>query len=80
MKRMARLARDGKVAFSTVHLDESSQHIPKSDIVAIIKTAKSFSDADVQVELLGNAIQGATEARPSSSEGIALLAAAAFSS
>jgi RND superfamily putative drug exporter len=70
------VSRDGRIAFSTLHLDVHGRDMKKADIVAIIDTAKSFSNSNLEVELLGNAIQQAREMKPASSEGIALLAAA----
>jgi RND superfamily putative drug exporter len=70
------ISKDGKIGFSTLHLDISGHDITKADVTAIINTAKSFSGSRLQVELLGSAIQKATETKPGSSEGIALLAAA----
>lgn len=74
--RSRSVSKDGTIAFSTVHFDVSGRDIKKADVVAIINTAKSFSDSNLQVELLGNSIQHANEAKPGSSEGIALFAAA----
>jgi RND superfamily putative drug exporter len=74
--RSREISQDGSIAFSTVHLDVRSREMNKADIFAIVNTAKSFSNANLQVELLGNAIQRANEAKPGSSEGFALLAAA----
>jgi len=70
------ISKDGKIGFSTLHLDVSARDMSKADVAAIINTAKSYSGNTLQVELLGSAIQKATEAKPGSSEGIALLAAA----
>jgi RND superfamily putative drug exporter len=74
--RSHEISQDGTIAFSTVHLDVHGRDMKKADIVAIIDTAKSFSTSNLQVELLGNVIQQSREAKPASSEGIALLAAA----
>ena len=70
------ISQDGTIAFSTVHLDVSGRDVKRSDVVTIVNTAKSFSTSNLQVELLGNAIQQASQTKPGSSEGIALLAAA----
>ena len=74
--RNGAISKDGKIGFSTLHLDVSGRDISKADVVSIINTAKSFSGSNLQVELLGSTIQKASEAKPGSSEGIALLAAA----
>lgn len=74
--RNSAISKDGKIAFSTLHLDVSGRDLKKSEVMTIISTAKSFSGSNLQVEMLGAAIQTANEAKPGSSEGIALLAAA----
>ena len=73
--RNGAISKDGKIGFSTLHLDVSGRDISKADVVSIINTAKSFSGSNLQVELLGSTIQKASEAKPGSSEGIALLVA-----
>ena len=67
---------DGTIAFSTVHLDVLGRNIKPEDVKKIISTAKGFQNSNLQVELLGSSIQQASQAKPASSEGIALLAAA----
>lgn len=74
--RNGAISKDGKIGFSTLHLDVSGRDMTKADVVNIVNTAKSFSGSGLQVELLGATIQKATETKPGSSEGIALLAAA----
>lgn len=74
--RNGAISRDGRIGFSTLHLDLSGRDISKADVVSIVKTAKSFSGSNLEVELLGSTIQKASEAKTGSSEGIALLAAA----
>ena len=74
--RNGAISKDGKIGFSTLHLDVLGRQMSKADVVAIINTARSFSGSTVQVELLGSTIQQATQTKPGSSEGIALLAAA----
>ncbi len=74
--RNGAISKDGKIGFSTLHLDVLGRQMSKADVVAIVNTARSFSGGTVQVELLGSTIQKATETKPGSSEGIALLAAA----
>ena len=74
--RSQAVSKDGTIAFSTVHLDVSGRQVKKVDVVAIINTAKSFSNSDLQVELLGNSIQQVSQTKPGSSVEIALLAAA----
>ena len=75
-ERNGALSKDGTIGFSTLHLDVSGQDIKKSDVMLIVNTARSFSGSNLEIELLGTSIQKANEARPGSSEGIALLAAA----
>lgn len=65
-----------QIAFATVHLKTSGQDISVSSVKKIIATAQSFSSHKVEVELLGDVIQKASQNKPSSSEAIALLAAA----
>ena len=70
------MSKDKTIAFSTLTLDVAPQDIKPKEISAIIDTAKSFVSDSLKVELLGNSIQRASQAKPASSEGIALLAAA----
>lgn len=70
------LSKDQKIAFATVHLDDSGGNLSAASIEKIISTAKSFSSNKIQVELLGEVIQKVSQTKPGSSEGIALLAAA----
>ncbi len=74
--RIGAVSKDGKIAFSTLHLDVLGRDMSKADVLAIVNTARGFSGSTIQVELLGTAIQKATQTKPGSSEGIALLAAA----
>ena len=67
------ISADQTVAFSTVFLD--ARKIPDAATKVIISTAKSFNSSNMQVELLGDAVAKANEAKPSSSEFVALLAA-----
>jgi len=67
------ISADQTVAFSTVFLD--ARNIPDAATKVIISTAKSFNSSNMQVELLGDAVAKANEAKPSSSEFVALLAA-----
>jgi RND superfamily putative drug exporter len=73
--RNGALSKDGTIGFSTLHLDVSGSNIKKSDVMLIVNTARSFSGSNLEIELLGASIQKANEARPGSSEGIAMLAA-----
>ena len=67
------ISTDQSVAFSTVFLD--ARDIPNEATKAIISSAKSFSSSTIQIELLGDAVARANEAKPSSSEFISLIAA-----
>lgn len=73
--RNGAISKDGTIGFSTVHLDVSGSNIKKSDVMLIVDTARSFSGPNLEIELLGTSIQKANEAKPGSSERIALLAA-----
>jgi RND superfamily putative drug exporter len=70
------VSEDGKIAFSTVHLDVNGRDVKKNEIEKFISTAKSFSRSDLQIELLGDSIANMSEARPSESTRLALLIAA----
>jgi RND superfamily putative drug exporter len=74
--RSQAVSKDGEIAFATVHLDVSGHDMKKTDTLAIIHKAQSFNSSNLQVELLGNAIQQVRESKPASSEEIALIAAA----
>jgi RND superfamily putative drug exporter len=67
---------DGKIAFSVVYLDGMGGAVPIPAVKTIITTAKSFQIPGLRIELLGAPIQEASQAKPGSSEGIALFAAA----
>jgi RND superfamily putative drug exporter len=70
------ISKDGTVAFTTVYLDTIGRAVPLPAIKAIINTAKSYQNSSLQIELLGASVQEASQAKPGSSEGIALLASA----
>ena len=74
--RNGAISKDGKIGFSTLHLDVLGKDMSKADVMMIVNTARGFSGTNLQVELLGATIQKANQAKLGSSEGIALLAAA----
>jgi len=67
------VSKDGTIAYSTVFLD--AQDIPDAATNLIISSAKAFSSTNLQIEFLGDAVAKVSQAKPSSSEFISLLAA-----
>jgi RND superfamily putative drug exporter len=72
----AQISKDGKTAYATVTLTGKSRTVPKADILHLIDLTKAASSAGLQVDIGGDAIDGATEVSLSSSAAIGLGAAA----
>jgi RND superfamily putative drug exporter len=72
----AQVSKDGKTAYATVTLVGKSKAIPKADILHLIDLAQGASTAGLQVDIGGEAVDGATEVSLSSSAAIGLGAAA----
>jgi RND superfamily putative drug exporter len=70
------ISRDRTIAFSVVYLDGFGGAVPIPAVKSMIESAKSFQNSKLKIELLGAPIQQASQAKPGSSEGIALFAAA----
>jgi RND superfamily putative drug exporter len=70
------ISSDGKIAFSTLHLDVNGGEVNNADIARLIETAQSFSNSNLQIELLGDSIQNMSQARPGESTRLALFIAA----
>jgi RND superfamily putative drug exporter len=72
----AQISKDGKTAYATVTLTGKSQSVSKQDILHLIDLTQAVSTAGLQVEIGGDAIEGATGVSLSSSAAIGLGAAA----
>ena len=69
------ISKDGRTAYATVTFNAAAGRIPVADITRVIDTAQSARDADLLVELSGEAISGAAEGA-ASSEVVGVVAAA----
>ncbi|MFI5887019.1 MMPL family transporter [Streptomyces sp. NPDC051554] len=71
----SRISEDGRTAYATVTFDAQAERIPAADVTRVIDTARAARDADLRVELGGQAIGSAAEGRTQSTEAIGLVAA-----
>jgi putative drug exporter of the RND superfamily len=69
------ISADGRTAYATIHFTKLANEIPKEQIQKVIDLADAARSAGIEVELGGNAIKQFSQAPPSNSEGIGLLAA-----
>ena len=68
------MSKDDKIGFATLDLNQQGQNVSKTTSVAIINTAKSFANRNLDVQLGGAAIQiGEASGSQSSSEGLGIL-------
>ena len=70
------LSADGTVAYSQVMLNASGRELPRGAIKELISEGQSFNSSHLQIEFSGDSVARASQTMVSSSEGIALLAAA----
>ncbi|MFJ4789734.1 MMPL family transporter [Streptomyces sp. NPDC088794] len=70
-----RISKDGRTAYATVTFDAQAERIPAADVTRVIDTARAARDADLQVELGGQAISLAAEDKAQGTEAIGLVAA-----
>ncbi|WP_328497886.1 MMPL family transporter [Streptomyces sp. NBC_00414] len=70
-----RISEDGRTAYATVTFDAQADRIPVADVTRVIDTAQAARDADLEVELGGQAISYAAEGETQSTEAIGLVAA-----
>jgi putative drug exporter of the RND superfamily len=71
----AQVSRDGRTAYATVTFTEQAQDLAKPDVQHVIDLAHGARAPGLQVELGGGAIEQVSQAPPSNSEAIGLLAA-----
>ncbi|MGW3312743.1 MMPL family transporter [Streptomyces sp. NPDC001073] len=71
----ARISKDGRTAYATVTFDAQAERIPVADVTRVIDTAQAARDADLRVELGGQAVSDAAEGGTRSTEAIGLIAA-----
>ncbi|WP_420312749.1 MMPL family transporter [Streptomyces sp. YS-B37] len=71
----ARISKDGRTAYATVTFDAQAERIPVADVTRVIDTARAARDADLRVELGGQAVSDAAEGGTRSTEAIGLIAA-----
>ena len=69
------ISRDGRTAYATVTFDDQAQALAREDVRHVIDLAQGARAPGLEVELGGNAIEQVSQAPPSNSEGIGLLAA-----
>jgi len=67
---------DGTVAYSQIDLNASGRDLPRGAIKELISQGQSFKSSHLQIEFSGDSVARASQTMVSSSEGIALLAAA----
>ncbi len=72
----SQISEDGKTGYATVTLTGKSRIVSKKDILHLMDLTRTASSAGLQVEIGGEAIEGATEVSLSSSAAIGLGAAA----
>ena len=72
----AQISKDGLTAYATVSFTGQASALNVNDVDKVVSTAHAASTPSLQVELTGNAIDQVTQAKPSSSEGLGILAAA----
>ena len=70
------ISKDGATAYAQVNFAKQANLLADSDVNAVISAAQSADTATLQVQLTGNAIDQVSQAKPSSSEGLGVLAAA----
>ena len=72
----AQISKDGRTAYAQVNFTGQASSLNVKDVDKVIDTARAAGTSTLQVELTGNAIDQVTQAKPSSSEGLGILAAA----
>ena len=70
------ISKDGTTAYAQVNFTKQGNLLDTGDINAVITTAQAAGTPTLQVELTGNAIDQVDQAKPSSSEGLGIAAAA----
>ncbi|MFD0310071.1 MMPL family transporter [Streptomyces sp. NPDC127119] len=70
-----RISEDGRTAYATVTFDARADRIPAADVTRVVDTARAARDANLQVELGGEAISSVAEGGTQSTEAIGLVAA-----
>lgn len=71
----ARISKDGRTAYATVTFDAQAERLPVADVTRVIDTAQAARDAELRVELGGQAVSDAAEGKTRSTEAIGLIAA-----
>jgi RND superfamily putative drug exporter len=72
----AQMSPDRTTAYATVTFDAQGDRVPVADTTRVIRTAQAAADADLRVELGGEAVTDATGTPTPSTEYIGVLAAA----
>jgi RND superfamily putative drug exporter len=73
---MVQISKDHKIAYATLTFTKSSFDLDPSDVKNVISTAQSVSNSNLEIELGGQDIDQVEQTKPSSTEGIGVLAAA----
>ena len=72
----AQISQDRATAFATVTFDAQADKVPVADATRVIRTAQAAADANLQIDLGGEAVTDATGTSTPSTEYIGILAAA----
>jgi len=72
----SRISADGKTAYATIELADSSKQLSGAQVHALIDTAQKASTKTLEVELGGGAIQSTEQSPASDSEIVGIIAAA----
>jgi RND superfamily putative drug exporter len=70
------ISKNDKIAYATLTFTKSSFDLDQSDVKNVISTAQAASNSNLEIELGGQDIDQVEQTKPSSTEGIGVLAAA----
>jgi RND superfamily putative drug exporter len=70
------ISKNAKIAYATLTFTKSSFDLDQSDVKNVISTAQAASNSNLEIELGGQDIDQVEQTKPSSTEGIGVLAAA----
>ncbi|MDX3660009.1 MMPL family transporter [Streptomyces sp. ID05-26A] len=69
------ISKDGKTAYATVTFNAAADRVPAADVTRVIDTARAAGDANLQVELGGQAIRNLNQGTDETAELIGIAAA-----
>jgi RND superfamily putative drug exporter len=64
----ALISKDGTIGLATVSLDQQAQHISKATADLLVKTARSYANNDLNVQLDGQAVEVSEQSKQGASE------------